>query len=137
MPVHQRRLKEITFDVGGVNFECQVSSWTLTNNTQEGETQYTYCPDGSFVEDTDPQWVLDLRFYSDWRSDGISDYLWNHAGETVSFVLDHHPDIAGEHVRWTGNVKIRQPSVGGDVRTTEVTQVTLSVVGEPTYERVV
>jgi len=137
MPVHQRRLKEVTFNVDGVEFQCQLSSWTLTNNTQEGETQYTYCPDGSFVEDTDPQWVLDLRFYSDWRSAGISDFLWANAGETVAFILDHHPDIAGEHVRWTGNVKLRQPSVGGDVRTTEVTQVTLSVVGEPTYERVV
>ncbi len=77
-----------------------------------------------------------MTFYSDWRSGGISDYLQENDEVQVSFQLDHHPDIVGEHVRWTGDVKIKAPTVGGDVRTTETTAVTLQCVGKPEYERV-
>lgn len=135
MVAHNRRLKVITFTLEGVSFECQLASWTLTNNSADGEKMYTFCPDGEFREETDDDWALDLRFFSDWRSGGISDYLQTNDKETVAFVINHHPDIVGEHVRWTGNVVIRAPSVGGDARTTEQTQVTLQVIGTPVYTR--
>lgn len=136
MVAHNRRLKVITFTLAGVAFECQLASWTLTNNSADGEKMYTFCPDGEFREESDDDWALDLRFFSDWRSGGISDYLQVNDKETVAFVIDHHPDIVGEHVRWSGNVAIRAPSVGGDARTTEQTQVTLQVIGTPVYTRI-
>lgn len=136
MAVHHRRLKLINFQLGTDSFECQVNTWNLDPGIDDGDRQFTFCPDGEFIEDTEPEATLELKFFSDWRSGGISDFLWSHNGEEADFVLDHHPDIPGEHVRWTGKVLIKPGPVGGDPRTTEVTEVTLQCVGLPVYERV-
>lgn len=135
MTAHNRRLKVITLDLDGQNFECQVQTWTLANNSADGEKMFTYCPDGEFVEETDPDYALELTFYSDWRSSGISTFLWENDGDDVTFQLDHHPDIVDEHVRWNGTVRIKAPTVGGEVRTTETTEVTLQCVGKPVFTR--
>lgn len=143
MTVHNRRLKMIQFTVGGESFECQIQSWNLDPGVQDGDRQYTFCTDtgnNSFVEETDDEPTLELKAFADWRSDGFSDYMWSHANQTVAFQLDHHPDIVGEHVRWTGSVLIKPPPVGGDARDTELSEVTLQVIGSLgnglTYERI-
>lgn len=139
MAIHKRQIKLIEFSLGtdpsDIAFECQVSAWTLNNNTEDGDKIYTLCPTGEDTEDTDPDYTLDLTAFSDWRSDGFSDYLWKHDGETVDFRLDHHPDIPAEHVTWTGELKIKAPSVGGEARANETTEVTLVIVGKPVYAR--
>jgi hypothetical protein len=137
--VHQRRLKLINFTIGGESFECQIQSWTLDPGIEDGDRQYTYCSTpgaNTFVEETDPDPTLDITAFSDWRSGGFSDYLWDHNGEEAAFQLDHHPDIVGEHVRWTGTLMIKPGPVGGEARTTEITEVTLQIVGEPVYSRI-
>lgn len=136
MSVHHRKLKRIEFAIGETQFECQVQSWSLDPGIGDGERNYTFCPDGEFIEEADPEPTLELTFYSDWRSDGISTFLWEHQGEEAEFTLDHHPDIPEEHVRWTGTVRVRPGPVGGEARETETTEVTLEIVGEPTFERV-
>ena len=140
MATHNRKIKIVTFSLGPTgsadNFECQIQSWNIENNSDDGERYYAQCPDGEFREEAEPDYALALTFFSDWQLDGISDYLWANDGETVSFSLDHHPDVAGEHVRWTGQVKIKAPNVGGESRTTEMTEVTLPIVGKPVYSRV-
>ena len=135
MTTHNRKLKVIEFVLLGVNFECQVSSWKMNNNTEDGDKLYSFCgpTGGEFRADAEPDYSLDVTFYSDWRSAGISRFLTEHDGETVAFKLDHHPDIPAEHVYWEGTVKLRAPSVGGDARTTEMTEITLVIIGEPTF----
>ncbi|HEY0638714.1 MAG TPA: hypothetical protein VGD67_13775 [Pseudonocardiaceae bacterium] len=133
--IHHKRLKLIEFALGVEQFECQVRSWQLVNNTPDGDKVYTFCPDGEDVEETDPGYALELSFFSDWRSGGISDYLWDNDGSTVAFTLNHHPGVTGEHVQWTGEVRIKAPSVGGEARATEVTEVTLQCIGKPEYTR--
>lgn len=137
MAIHQRRLKVIELTLGDppVSYECALTSWTLTNNTDDGDKIYTYCPDGEDQEEVEPDWALDLTFYADWRENGISDYLTANDGQNAAFVLDHHPDIPEEHVRWTGTVRIKAPNVGGDARTTEQTSQTLQIIGVPVYSR--
>lgn len=135
MVAHNRKLKQIVFDVGGLEFQAQCSTWQLVNNSDDPEKVYTYAPDGEFYEEVDPSYTLEATFFADWRSDGVSDYLWAHDGETVAFQIDHHPDIPLEHVRWTGTLVIKAPTVGGDVRTTEAMETTFAVVGKPEYTR--
>lgn len=135
MAAHNRKLKQITFDLGGVEYQCQISTWQMVNNSEDGEKRHTFCPDGEFREETDPDWSLELTFYADWRSGGISEFLTLQDDQEVAFQLDHHPDIPAEHVRWNGTVKIKAPSVGGEVRTTETTEVTLACVGKPVFSR--
>lgn len=140
MTVHQQRLKIITLTVAGVDYSCQITSWNMNPNAKVGNQTYTYCAAGegnnSFYEQTDDQWGLEIKFLSDWRTSGISDYLMANNKVTAAFVLDHHPDITGEHVRWSGNLVVLAPSVGGDARATESQDITLPVIGVPIYERV-
>jgi hypothetical protein len=135
MTVHSRKLKMITFTLDGNSFECQVEKWKLVNNTEDGEKRYAQCPDGEFREEAEPDYALELTFFADHRSDGISDYLTQHDQETVDFVLDHLYDIPGEHVRRAGQVKLKDPGMGGDARTTEMIEITLPCIGKPTYSR--
>lgn len=135
MSVHNRKLKLIEFAIGVTQFECQLSNWNLENNSDDGEKFYTYCPDGEFREEAEPDYALSLTFFSDWRSGGISDFLVENDGTNATFTLDHHPDIPAEHVTWTGTVRIKAPNVGGDARTTETQEITLQVVGKPLYAR--
>jgi hypothetical protein len=135
MTAHNRKLKLITFDIDGTEFQVQCKTWQVVNNTELGEKVYTYALDGEFQEETDDNYSLTATFFADWRSGGISDFLWEHDGEIVDFQIDHHPDISGEHVRWAGEVTLKAPSVGGDVRTTEETAIELAIVGKPAYTR--
>lgn len=135
MAVHSRKIKLIEFAIGATQFECQISSWTLENNSDDGEKFYTLCPDGEFREEAEPDYALSLTFFSDWRSGGLSDFLVANDGEDATFTLDHHPDIPAEHVTWTGTVRVKAPNVGGDARTTETQEITLQVIGKPVYVR--
>lgn len=134
-----RKLKIVTFRLSGVDFQCQLSSWKMINNTEDGEKFYTFCgpgPEGEFREEAEADYSLELKFFSDWTLAGISSYLTVNDQLIAAFYLDHHPDIIGEHVRWTGSCKIKAPTVGGEARTTEMTEVTLPVIGKPTYTRI-
>jgi hypothetical protein len=135
MTAHNRKLKIITFTLNSVPFQCQLQSWKLNNNSPDGDRFYTYCADGEFIEDAEPDYSFDLKFLADWTLGGVSDYLWSNNLQVVGFVLDHLPDIVGEHVRWSGNAKIKAPTVGGDVRTTELTEAVLKCIGIPAYAR--
>lgn len=130
---HNRRLKLIEFSIDGTQFECQVKSWKLDPGFEDGDRMYAFCPDGTFVEETDPDPTLDLVFFADWRSTGVSRYLTKNTGQEADFVLDHHPDVPAEHVTWTGVVMLKAPPVGGEARETELTEITLQVVGTPVF----
>lgn len=136
MTAHNRRLKLIELDVGSGQVECQVTAWTMTPPQDDGEKVRTFCPDGEFIEEVDPDWMLEVTFLADWRAGGLSDYLMENAGTDAAFVLDHHPDIPAEHVRWSGTLRLKAPPVGGERSTTESQTVTMQCIGEPTYVRV-
>jgi hypothetical protein len=132
---HSRRLKLIEFTIDGTSFECQVQSWKLDPGIDDGDRMYSFCPDGAFIEETDPEPTLELKFFADWRSAGISRFLWDHSGEEAAFVLDHHPDIPAEHVTWSGDLVVKAPPVGGEARETEFTEVTLQCVAMPVFTK--
>lgn len=135
--VHYRRLKIITFTLNGVDYSCQLNAWSMTNNTVDGDKTFTYCGNPSeFRTETDDNWSLVMKWYADWRAGGISDFLIQNTRVVAAFQLDHHPDIVGEHIRWTGNCVLKAPTVGGDIRTLEETSSTLLVLGIPQYTRV-
>lgn len=135
MTATNRRLKVITFALGPFQFECQVKTWKLTNGTADGAQMFTFCPSGVFREQTDPDYSLDITFFSDWKLNGIADYLWANDQLDVTFQLDHHPDIALEHARWTGTCRVKAPDVGGDYGVTEESAVSLKIIGLPVYTR--
>lgn len=128
MPPLARKLKIVTLDIGGENFEVQLKEWKLADETDEAEKGYTFAPDGEYVEEADELWNLEMIFLSDWRVNGVSDYFAQHHNQVVPFQLDHRPDVPAERVRWVGNMRIRHPSVGGEARTTELTEITVPLI---------
>lgn len=131
--LHNRKVKIIEFVLGGVSYECQVQTWNMANNTEDGEVLYSQCPEGETRDQAEPDYALEITFYADWRPNGISRYLTQNDGEIVAFKLDHHPDIPAEHVYWAGMCKLRAPNAGGEARTTEMTEVTLPCIGKPDF----
>ncbi len=136
MTANHNKMKDSTLSIGGVQFEEQLTEFKLNNDSDDPEQFYTFDPDGGFQEAADDAYSLDLKFFADWRAGGISDYLVAHDGETVAFVLDHNVDIVGQHIRQSGSVLIKAPSIGGAVRTTELTETKLGVIGKPVYTRI-
>lgn len=138
--IKQRRLKIITFSLGATEFSAQITSWSLDPGIKTGDRVYTFNAEGeghnSFIEETDGEPTLDVKFLSDWTVGGLSDFLWTNNMSDADFILDHHPDITGEHVRWSGSLQIQAPPSGGDARTTESQEITFPIIGTPTYERV-
>lgn len=137
---HHRKLKILTLDIGGTNYEIQCRKAQVVNGTADGETFYTFGNNGSddsasFVEAADPVWSLDLGFYSDWQLAGINDFLWDNDGETVSFELALYPDIPAEHVLFTGEVVVKAPNAGGEVRAQDVTEMVLQCPAKPVKTR--
>ena len=136
-PAHNRKLREAVLDIGGSQFHAQINDMQVVNDTDDAEQFHTYGgDDSSFAEPADPNYNLALKGFADWRVGGFSDFLWVHDGETVTFQLDHHPNIVGEHVRWSGQVNIKAPNAGGEIRTTELTESTLKIIGKPAYARI-
>jgi hypothetical protein len=111
--------------IGGVDYSTQITDWTMDPGVQDGAQVFTFSSAGeghnSIIEDTDGKPVLSLTWLSNWTSGGFDDYLWLNNNTTANFVLDHHPDIVGEHVQWTGQLKIVATPVGGKARDTETT----------------
>lgn len=136
MSVHHRKVKLIQFSLLTTNFECQIQNYTLDPGIAEGERQFTLCPDGSFIEEPEPEGTLELTLFNDWRSGGISDFMWQNKGQEANFTLDLHPDIPDEHVQFTGRVRLAPPPVTGEARTTETTEMSLQLLDIPTYTRV-
>lgn len=136
MNAHNRQLKVITFTLDAVSYECQIVSWTLDPGIPDATRVETFCPDGVALEERTPEPTLRFTFLSDWREGGISDVLTANSGQDAEFVLDHHPDIPAEHVRWTGTVRLKAPPVGGEKNNGERTEITLQCLTQPVYTRV-
>lgn len=137
---HNRRLKIINFTLDGTEYSAQITSWNLDPGISTGDRVYTFSSEGeghnSFIEETDGSPTLEFKFVSDWTTSGLSTYLWANNMTTVDFVLDHHPDIVGEHKRWSGQVQLQAPPVGGDARVTETQDITLPIIGTPQFEEI-
>lgn len=131
------KLNDAVLDIGGSQFQAQITDMKVSNNTGDATQYATFGgPTSSFVEAADPSYTLDLKGFADWTLGGFSDFLWAHDGETVVFQLDWHPTIVGSHVRWSGQVQIKAPNSGGEIRTTELTETSQAIVDKPLYQRI-
>ncbi len=138
-PNHDK-LKVLTLDLGGTEFQVQCRKAEIVNNTDDPEVFYTFGDDGngdstSFSEAADPNFALDCEFYTDWRSAGITDFIWDNDGQIVTFQLDLYPNDAAKHVIFNGSVQIKAPNVGGEVRAQDITASVFQCQGKPVKSR--
>lgn len=136
MSIHAPTMKYVSLDIGGNEFRAQITDWKLTDQTDDGDSIYTYGPDGQNEDTEEPtdQWNLELKFYADYRTPtGLNHYLWTNAGQTAAYTIHHNLGTDGSDPEFSGEVKLKRPSVGGEVRTKELTELTLPVLGVPDY----
>lgn len=135
MPAKIKRRKLITLSIDGQSYECQVSTCRVVNNTPDGDRLYTYCPDGEQREEADPDYALELTYFTDWTVTGISWALTQLDGQLADFSFTDYPDDPAWTVVTTGQVKVRAPGVGGEVRTNDTQELTLPIIGKPVTAR--
>lgn len=137
MSIHKNQLKYVSFDLDGNEFRAQLKTWNLTDNTDDPDKIYSYGADGQ-NEDSEEEvsdWSLDMEFFSDWRTPtGLNHYCWTNAGLVVAYTIHHNLGVTGSDPTFTGEVKIKRTPVGGEVRTTEVTSLSLPIIGTPEYD---
>lgn len=132
MTANNKRLKQLTLVINGVDYACQATDVNVVNNTPDGDKVFTFCADGEFREETDDDWALEVKWVSDWTAGGFNRILEANNGVTVPAIVTFHTDALGtwSH-RETGNVILKAPSKGGTVRTTDMSEQTFLFVGKP------
>lgn len=116
------------------DFAKAVSTATLTPSA--GTTDFKGLkPDAVFTFPQATTWTLELTAAQDWSAENsLSRYLFDHAGETVSFTLNPD-DTTGQTgvgaTTWSGTVAIAPGAVGGDVDSVATMTVSLGIVGAP------
>lgn len=121
----------MTLGTPGVDYKCDVQSWTLEPGDPDTDS-VTFCnPDG---EDT---WTLKMTAVQSTDPTSFWAFVWEHAGEEVPFTAAPHgneePTAAQPH--FVGVVKVgRKPAIGGDAGSTNTYtfETEWDLVGEPT-----
>jgi hypothetical protein len=105
---------------------CQVIAGMIT--AQQGENVIeAMC--NTVITYGQTRYYLDIDYLQDWRTSGISFYLWNHENETVAFHFS--PDVDGTPAM-AGNVRLRCPSFGGPALQPARDRVQLACTAKPT-----
>jgi len=113
--------------IGTDNYEAAINSATFTPSTST-VTFKGLKPGSVFTRQTAATWVCELQFVQDWETVGsLSNYLHEHEGESVQFVLV--PEADGPTV--TATIIITPGAIGGAVDTFGVATVSLGVDGKP------
>lgn len=139
MTIAYRKYKTAVIEFGGTtpDYSFQVTTAQVINNTPDGDRVFTFAADGSgeFRETPDDAWQLALKWVSDWTtSTGFNSYINAHDGQTLAITVHYdNGDSTGFGRTWSGNVVIKQPTDGGDVRTMESSEATWNFIGKPTF----
>lgn len=136
MTIQYRKYVSAVVEFGGTtpDYSCQVTTLGVVNATPDGTKVYTFCASGAgeFRETPDSAWQCTIKWISDWTSTGLNRYLATNDGATVAVSIHYDNGDSNYGRTWSGNVVLKQPSDGGDVRATETSEMTLNFIGVPT-----
>lgn len=136
MSIHAPTMKYVSLEIGGNEFRAQITDWRLVDDSEDGDKIFTYGEDGENEdqEEGTDAWNLELKFYADYRTPtGLNHYLWTNAPGVANYTIHHNLGVDGSDPVYSGQVKLKRPNVGGEVRTKELTELTLPTVGVPDY----
>lgn len=85
-------------------------------------------PTSTRTRNTAPEWSADIAYVQDEAEGSFSNFLHEHAGETLPFVFE--PVAGGDG--WAADITISPGAIGGAVDTWGTSTVSLGVDGQPT-----
>ena len=120
--------RDLTFTIGGNNFDAQALSATLTN---EHTIEVYQTLDGRAYKAIDDQWTFDVEMLADWGAAGsLCEILWGvceSAPNTgINTVL-----TAASGATFTFQVLPVFPSVGGTAPDAQTVTMSFTVIGTP------
>lgn len=120
--------RDVTFTIGGTNYDAQALSATLTN---EHTIEVYQTLDGRAYKAIDDQWSFDLEILADWgASPSLCESMWTSAetaaNTTISVVL-----TAVSGAQFTFSILPVFPSVGGTAPDAQTVTMSFTVVGVP------
>lgn len=120
-------MSNATLKIAADNYEAAVNSVTLTPTVNTASFR-GLTPSAIYKRTDAPDWALEVQFVQDWETPGsLSNYLLQHAGETVTVVFE--PDVDGPSI--TVSAVLVPPTIGGAVGAFATTTVTMGVNGQP------
>lgn len=118
------------------NYEAHVSSVQFVPTAQTVTWQGA-SPSASFSDTTTATWVCQLEYAQDWTTaDSLSEYLFEHEGETVTMVFKPKKGTTVGLPIFTADVFVTPGAIGGPVNQVHTASVTLGVDGKPALTRV-
>jgi hypothetical protein len=122
-------LKDATFLVAADNYEAHTSQVEFVPSVQT-LTWQGLTPAASFSDTSSPSWAATIAYAQDWTTpNSFSQYLLDHAGETVAVTFTTNPGAG----TWAVNLIITAGAVGGTVNAYAVATVTLGISGQPVF----
>jgi hypothetical protein len=129
MPIKDHRLKTGTLTIDALPFATQATNVTLEPDVdEEGDELETLSGDTESPEEV-YSWSLNITAIQDFDDPaGFVRFCKDNAGQEVPF--SWRPNAAG--VTFSGTVKVRPVSIGGDVATRLDTSAEFPVIGDIT-----
>jgi hypothetical protein len=132
MPIEDSRNKNGTLTLDGDQYEVQATSVALVPSTdEEGDPVETLSGDTITADDV-TTWELQITAIQDFEDPaGILEFLRANAGDVVTY--DWKPgSTAVPH--WSGNVKVRPATIGGNVNERLTSEIVLPCQEAPTVD---
>lgn len=114
---------------GSTDFTAQVDRVRLVPETPT-QTWRSLVPDGVATDVDSAAWTLELQGVQDHESGGLADYLYDNAGDLVTFEVA--PVRGSGKVKFTGSARAVAVPFGGDRGEFATFEVSLQVDGAPT-----
>ena len=121
-------LRDAVLKLGGTSFQNQVWKATIKPDTPIQQKR-TLAPDGTISDVDSATFTLELEGLQDYETSGLADFLWDNAGNQVSFELS--PKAGSGKVKFTGTLIAVHSEVGGDQGDFAQFGIELPIIGIP------
>lgn len=132
MAIKKQKLRDGILEIGatgsGMEFAAQVTNGSIEPSYSEGDT-VEVLSGAKDTEEAEWEGTLNAEFYQDYDMDGLVAWTWEHDGELLPFRFV--PSKAGE-LEFSGEVKIRPVTVGGEVGTENTAEAEWTLPTKPT-----
>lgn len=121
----------LTFGESGTlqEFGAAVTAVSLEPSYSDGDVVPFL--DGSEDREQDEEtWTLNGTIQQQLTADALEDWCFDHRGEEVPFTFVPNGDDTGKH--WSGTVRMRAVTIGGDVKSKNTSDFELPMLGAPT-----
>jgi hypothetical protein len=127
-------VKNIVFTVEAVDYANQVTKVRLVPD-QSVQTMRTAVPDGTITDTDSPVWTLELAGVQDFGTGSLGAALRTAANAGTDLDVEYQPKAGTGQDKAVFVIRPTQIPFGGDVGNFRTFDVTIPVIGQPTFSQ--